>query len=290
MTHKAALAALTHCSMLLLVACGLAPAATTSEATAPTQRAMRIVSLDYCADQYLLKLADRERILALSPDAHLPFSYMRGAAEGLESVRPVEEDVLVLHPDLIIRSYGGGPNAAALYQRAGVPVLNIGWTGSIDGIRQVIGEVATGLGEPERGQALIADMDARLAALDQSPTGKRALYMTLGGVTSGPGSLVDDMLRTAGLSNFETRPGWRPLPLEKLARDQPDIVAAAFFESLGNAQDAWSAMRHPVARAQIDQRPGVALHGAWTACGGWFLLDAIEALARTAQGHGDDQR
>ena len=32
-----------------------------------------IVSLDYCADQYVLKFADREDILALSPDAEKRF-------------------------------------------------------------------------------------------------------------------------------------------------------------------------------------------------------------------------
>ncbi|PZU18112.1 MAG: iron ABC transporter substrate-binding protein, partial [Citromicrobium sp.] len=33
-----------------------------------TDAPRRIVSLDYCADQYVLKFADREDILALSPD------------------------------------------------------------------------------------------------------------------------------------------------------------------------------------------------------------------------------
>ena len=29
-------------------------------------------------------------------------------------------------------------------------------------------------------------------------------------------------------------------------------------------------------------REVVPLNGAWTACGAWFLLDAVEALARSA--------
>ena len=38
-------------------------------------------------------------------------------------------------------------------------------------------------------------------------------------------------------------------------------------------------MRHPVAKEQMREQPTVMLQGAWTSCGGWYLLDAIEALA-----------
>ena len=60
----------------------------------------------------------------------------------------------------------------------------------------------------------------------------------------------------------------------------PDLVAAAFFESATNHVDSWSAARHPVAQAQLRELPVVPLDGAWTSCGGWFLIDAVEALAK----------
>ena len=52
-------------------------------ATEATPR--RIVSLDFCADQYVLKLADRESILAVSRDATKDFSFMREEALGRAS-------------------------------------------------------------------------------------------------------------------------------------------------------------------------------------------------------------
>ena len=61
------------------------------------------------------------------------------------------------------------------------------------------------------------------------------------------------------------------------------MVAASFFESETNHVDNWSAARHPVARAQLRELPVVPLEGAWTACGGWFVLDAVEALANAAE-------
>ena len=243
----------------------------------------RIVSLDYCADQYVLKLAPREHILAVSPDAERTFSYMRGQARGLRQVRPRAEDVLVLQPDLVVRSYGGGPQVTTFVERMGTPVLQIGFADDLDGIRDTITAVAEGLDQPARGAEVVAEMDARLAALRALPDAPEALYMTPAGVTSGPGTLVHEMLRAAGLANFQHEPGWRSLPLERLAYEHPDLVAAVFWGAT-NHDNAWSAARHPIARRQLRERPTVRLEGAWVACGGWFLLDAIEALALTGRG------
>lgn len=262
------------CFGLILAACGAAPASQVS-ADAPPKR---IVSLDYCADQFVLKFAPRERILAVSPDAGADFSYMREAAIGLPRVRPVEEDVLLLKPDLIVRSYGGGPNATAYFERAGIPVLEVGWAGDIEAVMANIERLASELGAPEEGREVVADMNARLASLTRSDEGETILYMTPGGVTSGPGSLVHNMLIAAGLSNFQTEPGWRPIPLERLAYETPDRIALARFGSADNP-DAWSAAAHPIARAHLNAADTVQLDGAATSCGGWFLVDAVEALA-----------
>lgn len=268
-----------------LAACGESSTPQAQDSTRP----MRIVSLDYCADQYVLKLADREQILAISPDATRDFSYMREEAVGVPTVRPIAEDVLILKPDLVVRAYGGGPNAQAFFERAGVPVLQVGWTSNVDSeevgsIPSLIRHMAEGLGQSERGQALVASFRERLARLKQRNDNKSALYMTPAGVTSGPGSMVHEMLLAAGLENFQTKPGWRSIPLERLAREQPDIIAAAFFETITSHPDAWSPMKHPVAESQLETQTVVPLQGSWTACGGWFILDAIEALSEGAAG------
>jgi iron complex transport system substrate-binding protein len=239
---------------------------------------LRIVSLDYCADQYVLALAPRERILAVSPDAGAEFSYMRQQASGLRRVRPNGEDVLALKPDLIVRAYGGGPNAAALYARAGVPVLDVPWTDDLASVRAALLTMADGLNEPARGAAMAAEMDARLARLAPSD-GARALYVTPGGYTSGPGTLMHEMIVASGLTNMEAEPGYRPVPLERLAQDEPDVVARGFAEQFSTYVDVWSAARHPVLKARTRTARAIALDGAWVACGGWFVVDAIDALA-----------
>ena len=134
-----------------LAACEALPSASVSQAAAPSQpiiaqaaSAQRIISLDYCADQYVLKMVERERILALSPDAAKPFSYMREQAVGINTVRPLAENVLILKPDLVVRSYGGGPNANGFFERAGIPVLNLGWAQDFDGIKTLTRDMAAG--------------------------------------------------------------------------------------------------------------------------------------------------
>jgi iron complex transport system substrate-binding protein len=265
--------------VIALTACTQPAPSSAPKPGAQTPR--RIVSLDYCADQFVLRLADREQVAAVSPDATREFSYMREAARGVDQVRSSAEDVIALRPDLVVRSYGGGHGVANFLDHAGISVAQLGYASDFDGVRESIAQMAAAFGHPERGAALIAEMDVRLALAQAEPGETTALYMTPAGVTSGEGTLVHRMMEAAGLTNFETQPGWRPIPLERLARERPDLIAAAFFGAKTNHPDGWSAARHPVARRQLTDRPAVMLEGAWTSCGGWFLVEAVEAMALT---------
>lgn len=250
-------------------------------------RPMRIVSLDYCADQYVLKFADPDQILAISPDAVADFSYMRDHAGGIPTVRPTAEDVLVLKPDLIVRSYGGGPNAAAFFERAGVPVLQVGWANQVIGtedgsISALVQSMADGLGQSEKGQAVVAEFQLRLTELRRQASGIETLYMSDAGVSSGSGTLVHEMLTASGLKNYSDAVGWHSLPLEQMVYAPPEMIAASFFKTTDDPRYRWSASRHPIAMAQFERANTVSIDGAWTACGGWFILEAIEALSAGA--------
>jgi len=274
MVVRAILAAAASLSLLACTQAG------EREAGAPR----RIVSLDYCADQYVLKFADREDILALSPDAEKRYSYLRAEAAGIPTVRPRTADVLVLQPDLVVRTYGGGHDIANFMEKPGVPVVQIGFPQTLAEVREEVLRAGAALGKPEKARKLVADMDKRLGALARRGLPRKTvLYMTPAGVTTGEGTLVHELFEAAGVENFQKQPGWNPLPLERLAYERPDMVAASFFESATNHVDNWSAARHPVAQAQLRELPVVPLEGAWTACGGWFVLDAVEALADAAE-------
>jgi iron complex transport system substrate-binding protein len=246
------------------------------------ERPKRIVSLDYCADQYVLKLANRSDILALSPDATRAFSYMRNQARGLPTVRATAEDVLALKPDLIVRTYGGGPQAEAFFQRAGVAVHQIGWGEDFDTVRTNVTAAATALGQQDMGAKVIAAFDLGLATIQKSPP-KTALYLTPSGVTSGSGSMVDTMIGAAGLTNFQTQAGWNPIDLEALVAKQPAMIARARFGAGTEMLDQWSVMRHPRLQRLVKDLPVAEFDGATTSCTGWFALDGIAAMAQTGR-------
>lgn len=281
--------ALTHVQLLALPAAGLVAACGTAPPPArPEGPASRIVSLDYCADQFVLGLADRERILALSPDAGKDFSYLRAEAAGLPSVRPRAEDVLALRPDLVVRNYGGGPRAAAFFERAGVPVLQIDFAPDIEAVRDRIRQAAAALRVPDRGAALIAEMDARLARARAAAPDADTLYLAPSGVAAGSGTFVDHLIAAAGLDNFSDEVGWRSIPLERLVYETPDIYAVPRFERT-NHNMVWTPFRHPVAVRRVQAGPALAIDGATTSCGAWFLADAVEALAAGAAESGAER-
>ena len=251
---------------------------------APEQRRApaRIVSLDYCADQYVLKLADREDILALSPDAGANFSYMRAAAEGLPRVRARAEDILLLRPDLVVRTYGGGPGALAYFERLDVPVLQIPYAADLEAAENAIVVAAEGLGVRKKGDALIEELRTRRPERPERHSPPRALYLTSKGAAAGKGTTIDDLFSLAGLTNFAPYDGWSAAPLEMLAHGRPDLIAAGFFDGRDLDTDWWTPARHPVAQRALAKSAVVQIPGAWTACGAWPLYDALDALSDAA--------
>jgi len=237
-------------------------------ASTAAAESQRVVSLDYCADQYVLQFVDRKRIAGLSPDADSRFSYLADRAAGLPQVRPVAEDVLLARPDLVVRSYGGGPSATGFFNQAGIKVLQVGQVNTLADVRDVTLTM----------QRLVA-LEKRTQNRSSKSKAPRTLYVTPTGYTTGPGTLMHEMLEAAGVENYQQQPGWRPLPLERLVYRAPDQFAQAFFDSHDNHQNLWSLSRHPVFTRLSANKPSVHIPGAWTACGGWFLLDAVEALA-----------
>ena len=239
----------------------------------------RIISLDFCADQYLMAFADSGSIIGLSPDSEQSFSYYRERARGFAKIRPRAENILIEKPDAVIRTFGGGPNIAALLERVGIDVIQIPYANDLASIRKSTIETSTALGHPARGRAAVADMDRRLASLTAKPQGE-ILYLTSKGAVAGAGTLIDELIRSAGYTNFEQRPGWRFAPLEQLAYGAPHTLAAGFFDGADANTDLWSPARHTVAKRALRNNDVVDIPGAWTACGAWFVVDAAEAMAR----------
>ncbi len=241
----------------------------------------RIVSLDYCADQFVLALADRSQIAALSRGARRDDSYFRERAAGIRQTRGTLEEVLALRPDLVVRSWGGPWDAAQVYARFGVPVLQIDGAPSFDGARDVLLSAADALGHPERGAAIAADLDLRLARLAAAPPPADAnvLYLTAGGAVAGRGTMMDALIQAAGGRNVRDAQSWTVLPLESLVQTPPALIALGFFDHGRTAMNAWAPGRHPALQRALAEARTVTLPPAAISCEAWFAIDAAEAIA-----------
>lgn len=249
------------------------------------QAAPRVLSLDQCADQYVMALSPRSAIVGLSTRADDPDSRLRAYADGLPQRRVDLETALAARPDVAIRYWGGEPRLLRALRERGVKVVTIGEAADFGDIRASVRAVSAALGRQAAGEALVAGMDAKLARAAGAWRGKSALYLTPGGVTAGPGTLVDAILRAAGLANAERRPGYQVVSLEQLALEPPRTVVLGFFDYTAQAAgDSWGMGRHRILRRLADEAAIASLPGSHLGCPDWSAGDAVEMLAARAPG------
>ena len=183
-------------------------------------------------------------------------------------------------PDVVVRSWGGEPRLMAAMARRGAAVVQIDDATDLDGVRANVRKVASVLEAQARGEALIATMDARLAAIP-TPTGDpSALYLTAGGFTAGRGTMIDALFRAVGLRNLADRPGFAPVSVERIALQPPARFVLGFFDQI---RADWRGVgRHPVIRAAAKGRTAASLPAAVLTCPAWFAADAAAMLVQPA--------
>ena len=246
-------------------------------AGAARSEGLRILSLDQCADQFALALAGPDDELFLSPRADDPDSHLRARAAGHARVRPTLEAALTARPDVVIRYWGGEPRLLAALERRGVVVAVVEDATDFDGVRTNVRRVSGALDREARGEALIADMDARLARAASAGASGSALYMTAGGFTAGDQTLVGAVLKAAGFSSLSPSPWFAPVSVERLLLEPPARFVLAFYERV--RADWRGAGRHPALRRMLAERPATRLSGAVMGCPAWFAAEAVETLA-----------
>ena len=257
--------------------CGVALAGVGAASAAP-----RVLSLDQCADQYVLALGARGDIVGLSPRARNADSWLADRAVGLPILRADAESALAARPGLVIRYWGGEPKLLSVLRRRGATVITLEDAADFDGVRRNVRRVAAALDARAAGEALIGRMDRQLAASAGAWRGQRALYLTSGGATTGPGSLIDAMLRAAGLRNLEPAPGYHALSLERLTLSPPEAVVAGFFDAGSQAQVHWGPGAHGALKRLLRGRTLVSLPGGLLGCPAWFAGDAVAMIAHAA--------
>jgi iron complex transport system substrate-binding protein len=267
--------------LVLLLAWGLiCPPASASES-----RPRRIVSLNLCLDPLVLALVPRERIAALSFVAADPLlSPIANDLAGIRVVKGGAEEVLALDADLVLAGAYSTPATVSLLQRLGRRVEVVPIESDLTAVRAAVRQVAAAVGEPQRGEEMIAAFDRQLAAAaPPASVGRRptAAVYQLNGVISGPGTLIDEALRAAGFANHAESLPLGPagrVGLEALVAKPPDLVVlgqeASSYRTVGADN-----LRHPALAALVRQRPHLLLPMQLWLCGTPHVAEAVTLLA-----------
>ena len=246
-----------------------------------------MVSLNLCADQLVLRLVPKERIASVTWLAQDPHSStMAEEARGIPTNQGLAEEVLKFDPDLVIAGVYTTRNAVDFLKRAGRPVLDLGVPETLDQARAQIVEVATALGVPERGEAIVAEMDKRLAAIKPPAVRPKAIMLGPNGFTARRGSIFDEIITRAGLTNLAAElgvPNESQIPLETAIMAGADLLIIDAEERSGPAL-AKELLSHPAIR-QLERRIDVvALPSRLWTCAGPQLADAVDLLRAAAEG------
>lgn len=235
--------------------------------------AMRVASLNMCADEYLLLVARPQEIVSVSRLTRDPAdSSMWRLGQRYPGNRGDLESALGFYPNLLITMGGGGKATTMIARKMGLRTLDLPYPATIDDVATGMKLVARSLGDESRAAPWLGKL-ARLRL--SAPPPRDAIFLGAGGSSVGAQSLEAEWMRLAGLRQ-------RPLPdgrasLELLATRPPAVLLRSTYRrSERSIGQTW--LDHPLASPKrsrilaIDGRP-------WT-CAGPLMVGEIERLRK----------
>ena len=194
----------------------------------------RVASIGSSVTEIVYLLGQQDRVVARDTTSTEPPEAL--ALPDLGYLRALSaEGVLSVNPDLVLMSADSGPpEALAALESAGVPVVMVTDSPTVEGIAARITTVAGALSVPEAGAELAAQVEAELkAAIAAADPGDgprpRVLFVlsNSGGRLTGAGddTAAAAIIEMAGAQNAVTGfSGYKPLGDEAVAAAMPDIV------------------------------------------------------------------
>lgn len=235
--------------------------------------AVRVASLNMCADEYLLLLAKPQEIASVSRLSRDPAdSSLWRIGQRYPGNRGDLESALKTHPNLLITMGGGGRSTMMIAKRMGLRTIDLPFPMTIADVAANMDQVAMALGQPARSQSWKRQLD-RLQAV--RPRSRDAIFLGAGGNSVGAQSLEAEWMGLAGLRQ-RALPGGRAT-LEQLATSPPSVILrSAYRRTERSLGQTW--LDHPLARPRksriltIDGRP-------WT-CAGPLMIGEVQKLRR----------
>jgi iron complex transport system substrate-binding protein len=244
------------------------------------QKPVRIVSLNMCTDNLVLRLASLDNVKSVTWLSRDPRN--SGVADLAKRVgvnHGLAEEIVPLDPDLILAGVFSTRTAVSLIKRTPLRLVEFGIPKTFAEVREQITAIADLLGERENGEAMIRTMDKRLAAVGPATGAKpRAIVLNPNGATVGRGSLVSEIMDLAGLRNVAAEldiESYGLVPLENVVLNDVDILIVSASRD-GPSSLATEILNHPVLARLSHRVKIVSVPSRYWGCGG---PDAVEAVS-----------
>ena len=224
---------------------------------------LRIASLNLAADEVLVELVPRERLVAVTAQAdEKGMSNVLGRlpAEIPRFFRADLERLIALRPDLVVVSEYTDPDFLRLLERSGIRYHRMEGLRGLAGYRAAILALGQAVGAPDRARALVARYDASLRGLEQRLRGAprpRVLYWA-SGMTAGDETAIGALIECAGGRNAAAEAGLSgivPISAERAFLASPDRILVGVWPGVVESLAADPLLKHlpAVAEGRVDQ-------------------------------------
>ena len=166
----------------------------------------RIVSLNVCTDQLVLKVAQRHNIAALSFLAVDPKSSASAEqAKGIPLIRGLVEEVISFRPDIVFSGFQVNPAQIKLLKKFELKIIQVPVATNLKSIEDNIQIVANALNLKSRGKKIIREFRQTIKKYrERTPLSYKPVAALLwpNGLSSGRGTLPHSVIEKSGLRNL----------------------------------------------------------------------------------------
>jgi len=248
----------------------------------PANEKTTVASINLCADQMLLLLAEDDQIVSLTNLSHQEEgSYYFEKARDFPVNEGHAEQVLNLRPDVVIVGQYSSRHTVATLRDAGLTVHTLPIANTVEMMFENIESVASWVGVAARGTQMVSYLREKLSWLApaENPRPMAAVFDP-NGFTSGAATLRGEMIEIAGFRNAATEAGiesFGKLSLETMINLNPDaLIKSPYSPNTWSRAQAMS--RHPaLSIAGIDPQV-ISVPSRMTVCAGPWTLDVIAEL------------
>lgn len=245
-------------------------------------QAQRIVSLNVCTDQFLLLLAERQRIASITwLSADPEESPLAEQARGIALNYGQAEDIIPLQPDLILAGTYTARFTVELLRQRGYRMELIPPAVNLAQLSRSLRQTAELIGARDRGEALLAEFERELQTLAPIDRVRPSALLYAGrGYTAGVHSLETDLLTAVGLRNQAAELGLDHsgfVDLERLLSQPPDLLVISRYHR-GNASLATRLLQHPALQQGLRDRHIIELPARLLSCTPSALLEVARRL------------